>query len=217
MSALQSSLRSSLAPLDRSGSVRSTKSTRTAMGVRFDLEKRYSTSSSSNDDGRESLLSPETNRSNSTPRSAGFRIPGTKFVAPFGTPRTKNRPISEATSDSSSPVYDAKDSDLILDMDSSDDEIEAARPESFASQSTIGSMKEKGYRLNEEKDDARKAKKSAVGERAGLPKRAASIAVTTKPRQEDPVLGGQYMDGGTEGNWRKGHMRRPSSISIDTR
>jgi hypothetical protein len=188
------------------------------MGVRFDLEKRYSTSSSSDEDGRESLLSPETNRSNSTPRSAGFRIPGTKFVVPFGTPRTKNRPISEATSDSSSPVYDAKDSDLILEMDDSDDEIEAARPESFASQSTIGSMKEKGYRMNEEEeDDARKAKKSAVGERAGLPKRAASIAVTTKPRQEDPVLGGHYIDGGKEGNWKKGHMRRPSSISIDSR
>ena len=221
ISALQSSLRSSLAPLDRSGSVRSTKSARTAMGVRFELEKRYSESSSEMDDGRENLLSPETNRFNATPRSAGFRIPGTKFVVPFGTPRTKNRPISEASSTSSSPVYDAKDSDLILDMDDSDDsdnEIEAARPESFASQSTIGSMKEKGYRLNEEdEEDARKSKKSAAGERAGLPKRAASIAVTTKPRQEDPVLGGQYMDGGAEGNWRRGHMRRPSSISIDSR
>ena len=221
ISALQSSLRSSLAPLDRSGSVRSTKSARTAMGVRFELEKRYSESSSEMDDGRENLLSPETNRSNATPRSAGFRIPGTKFVVPFGTPRTKNRPISEASSTSSSPVYDAKDSDLILDMDSSDDsddELEAARPESFASQSTIGSMKEKGYRFNEEdEDDSRKAKKSAVGERAGLPKRAASIAVTTKPRQEDLILGGQYMDGGAEGNWRRGHMRRPSSISIDSR
>jgi hypothetical protein len=218
VSALQSSLRSSLAPLDRSGSVRSTKSTRTAMGVRFDLEKRYSASSSSDDDGHENLLSPETNRSNSTPRSAGFRIPGTKFVVPFGTPRTKNRPISEATSDSSSPVYDAKDSDLILEMDDSDDEIEAARPESFASQSTIGSMKEKGYRLNEEDEGlGKQPKKSAVGERAGLPKRAASIAVTAKPRQEDPVLGGHYIDGGKEGNWKKGHMRRPSSISIDSR
>jgi hypothetical protein len=214
----QSSLRSSLAPLDRSGSVRSTKSTRTAMGVRFDLEKRYSASSSSDDDGHENLLSPETNRSDSTPRSAGFRIPGTNFVVPFGTPRTKNRPLSEATSDSTSPVYDAKDSDLILEMDDSDDEIEAARPESFASQSTIGSMKEKGNRLNEEDEDrGKQPKKSAVGERAGLPKRSASIAVTTKPRQEDPVLGGHYIDGGKEGNWKKGHMRRPSSISIDSR
>lgn len=130
VSALQSSLRSSLAPLDRSGSVRSTRSTRTAMGVRFELEKRYSQSSSESDNGRESLLSPGTNRSISTPRSAGFRIPGTRFVVPFGTPRTKNRPISEATSTSSSPVYDAKDSDLILEMENSDDEIEAARPES---------------------------------------------------------------------------------------
>jgi hypothetical protein len=188
------------------------------MGVRFDLEKRYSASSSSDDDGHENLLSPETNRSNSTPQSAGFRIPGTNFVVPFGTPRTKNRPISEATSDSSSPVYDAKDSDLILEMDSSDDEIEAARPESFASQSTIGSMKEKGNRLNEEDEGlGKQPNKSAVGERAGLPKRAASIAVTTKPRQEDPVLGGHYIDGGKERNWKKGHMRRPSSISIDSR
>lgn len=194
------------------------------MGVRFDLEKRYSTSSSSSsglDDGRESLLSPETNRSTSTPRSAGFRIPGTKLVVPFpGTPRTRNRPISDATSTSSSPTYDAKDSDLILEMADSDDdsEIEAARPESFASQSTIGSMKEKGSRLNQEEDAAREPRKSVIGERAGLPKRAASIAVIGKPaRQEYPVMGGQYIDGGKEGNWKKGHVRRPSSISIDSR
>ena len=188
------------------------------MGVRFELEKRYSQSSSESNNGRESLLSPETNRSISTPRSAGFRIPGTRFVVPFGTPRTKNRPISEATSTSSSPVYDAKDSDLILEMEDSDDEIEAARPESFASQSTIGSMKEKGYRLNEEiENPGVQLKKTAVGERAGLPKRAASIVVTTQPRPDDPVLGGQYIDGGKEGNWKKGHMRRPSNISIDSR
>jgi hypothetical protein len=31
------------------------------------------------------------------------------------------------------------------------------------------------------------------------------------------VLGGHYIDGGKEGNWKKGHMRRPSSISIDSR
>jgi len=225
ISALQSSLRSSLAPLNRSGSVRSTRSTRTAMGVRFDLEKRYSTSTPSSEaDDRESLLSPETNRSTSTPRSAGFRIPGTRFVVPFGTstPKLRNRPLSENTSSTSSP-YDIKDSDLILEMgDSEDDEdneaMEAARPESFASQSTIGSMKENGSRLIEEEDVSNEVKRSIVGERAGLPKRAASIAVSPNPvRQVNPVLGGQYIDGGSEGNWKKGHARRPSSISIDSR
>jgi hypothetical protein len=105
------------------------------------------------------------------------------------------------------------------DSDDEDGYSEAARPESFASQSTIGSMKEKGNRLNEEEKVAIETRKAVMGERAGLPKRAASIAVTPKSvrRQEDPVLGGQYIDGGKEGNWKKGHMRRPSSISIDSR
>jgi hypothetical protein len=109
-------------------------------------------------------------------------------------------------------------------MGDSDDDgsLEAARPESFASQSTIGSMKEKGSRLNEGDAEVKvvsESRKPVVGERAGLPKRATSMAVTTKPskRGEDPVLGGQYIDGGKEGDWKRAHIRRPSSISIDSR
>jgi hypothetical protein len=227
ISVIQSSLRSSLAPLNRQASVRSTRSARTAMGVRFDLEKRYSTSSSETDTDcaeRESLLSPDTNHS--TSRSAGFRIPGTKWHVPFpGTPRTKskgNRPISEATSAStSSPAFEDYGnlrSGLELEMADLEDEIEAARPESFASQSTISSMREKSAKTSDQREYEIE-KKGVVGERAGLPKRAASIAIETKPvsRKEAPVLGGQYIDGGHEGNWKKGHVRRASSVSIDPR
>jgi len=224
---IQSSLRSSLAPLNRQASVRSTRSARTAMGVRFDLEKRYSTSSSETDTEtdyaeRESLLSPETNRSGVfTPRSARFRIPGTKLFVPFpGTPRTKSkgtRPISDTTSASSPSTegYGNTRSGLELEMGDSEDEIEAARPESFASQSTINSMREKTIQSDRKEAE----KKTVVGERAGLPKRAASIAIETKAvrPKEDPVLVGQYIDGGHEGNWKKGHVRRASSISIDSR
>jgi hypothetical protein len=183
-----SSLRSSMAPLNRQGSMRSTRSTRTAMGVRFDLGKRYSSSSSNTDTNadHESLLSPETatTASHATPRSARFRIPGTNLTIPFpGTPR--RRPLSSgsaspatATTATMSPGRD-EESSLILEMESDEHGgVEAARPESFASRSSTSSVwfDQHGLRAGKEKEEeGREKRKISAGDRAGLPKRSASI------------------------------------------
>jgi hypothetical protein len=99
--------------------------------------------------------------------------------------------------------------DVDTDTDSDDDKyFEAARPESFASQSTIGSMRERNHGLAAADQAAHlqainDKTKTPVADRAGLPKRSASVAIEAKPikRQVGPVLGGQYIDGGNEGTF----------------
>jgi hypothetical protein len=193
------------------------------------LEKRYSSSSSESDAERESLLSPNT-VTTSTPRSAGdggsgrFRIPGTKMNVPFpGTPKRRDRSISNVstgfssrpsssipTTASTSPRLDeGRDSGLILDMDdSSGSELEAARPESFASRSSTSSMWfDKEGNRGPVREVEEKVKQ--LRDRAGLPKRSASVMTEMKPVRmgTDPMPGGHS----------KSYRRRPSSTSIDLR
>ena len=214
-----SSLRSSLAQLQRADSTRSAKSARTAMGVRFDLEKRHSLSD-------EDLMSPE-GETTATPRSAGFRIPGTKLTIPF--PSTPRKRFSQGSSAASTPTEQRPraESGLILDMNNDEydnasfmsSEIEAARPESVASLSSAGSMYHRRALddLNGVKRDNSLNRPSIrrISERAGLPKRSNTVvndADKQARRSHAVVLGGNYLDGGQEGVTR-GHRRRPSSTS----
>lgn len=187
------------------------------MGVRFDLEKRHSLSD-------EDLMSPE-GASTATPRSAGFRIPGTKLTIPF--PSTSRKRISQGSSAASTPTEQRSrgDSGLILDINNDDydnasfmsSEIEAARPESVASLSSAGSVYHRRAL-----DDLNGVKREnslnrpcirRISERAGLPKRSNRVVhdVDKQARRSHAVvLGGTYLDGGEEGA-NLGHRRRPSS------
>jgi hypothetical protein len=178
------------------------------MGVRFDLEKRYSSGSSDSDSTeRESLLSPETMSTGlATPKSAGFRIPGTQFYMPFPG-ASKSRSVPEETAVVPSHVDSYGTGSLTSSVH--DQVVEAARPESFASQSTINSARGRPI----DADDTRMSK--PVPERAGLPKRSASVIVTPDATnlRDDKSIRSRYVDDGQGTGWRKGHARRPSSVS----
>ena len=215
------SLRSSRAQMQRADSTRSAKSARTAMGVRFDLEKRHSLSD-------EDLMSPDDAEGTSTPRSAGFRIPGTKLTIPF--PSTPRQRISQRSSTMSTPTEtDRGRYGLVVDTNTENDEcdtaspfrsseIEAARPESVASLSSAGSMYHRRALddLAGVKGDDRTDQPSIrrISERAGLPKRSNTVvhdADKQARRSHAVVLGGNYIDGGQEKGMQRGPIRRSSS------
>lgn len=194
------------------------------MGVRFDLEKRHSSS--------ESLLSPGSQQT-STPRSAGFRIPGTKLTIPFpstarnrfsGGSTTASTPSSAHNDESANLMLEMKDADEDYDMTSIEtDEIEAARPESVVSLSSVGSTYQRrglGDLTAPLGDDEKLAPLvKSVAERAGLPKRANTVLNDPGKqarRSHRVVLGGEYLDGGDELEKKRGHVKRPSSVSIDS-
>lgn len=216
-------IRSSIGGLARSGSARSARSAKTAMGVRFDLEKRHSSSD-------EDLLSPDS-QITPTPKSAGFRIPGTKLHIPFpSTPR--GRPTSTGTASTTSSEQATRSAtNLLLEMKDTDDDlsslntaqIEAARPESVATASSTGSIyQQRGLDAFTDGKSGTKpvGQFKTVAERAGLPKRANTIANDAEKmarRSQTVILGGEFIDGGHEMDRKTGHQRRPSSISIDSR